>query len=219
MRLFHILVRNNRKKGHNLIDDLYVNGETYSGKENVLQGFTEHFRQLATNNQNNESEYHRKIEQEIQLINQLVKNKAIPVATISELENSIKSINTGKSADIYNITIEHIINAGEQMITILLQIVNAIFDHGSVPDILKVGLLTPVFKNKGNIVINYRGITVLPVINKIIETIIKNRTNHNILAIQNPIQRGFTKGSSPLNPLCQLKRHTEKMQITKMNVS
>jgi hypothetical protein len=53
---------------------------------------------------NNESEYHRKIEQEIQLINQLVKNKAIHVATLSELEKSIKSINTGKSADIYNIT-------------------------------------------------------------------------------------------------------------------
>jgi hypothetical protein len=173
MRLFHKLVRNNRKKGHNLIDDLYVNGETYSGKQNVLQGFTEHFRQLATNNQNNESEYHRKIEQEIQLINQLVKNKAIPTATIFELEKSIKSINTGKSADIYNITIEHI-NAGEQMITILLQIVNTIFDHGSVSDILKVGLLTQGFKNKGNIavVINYKGITVLPVINKIIETII-----------------------------------------------
>ena len=87
------------------------------------------------------------------------------------------------------------------MITILLPIVNTIFDHGSVPDILKVGLLTPVFKNKGNIteMINYRGITVLPVINKIIETIIKNRTSHKILAIQNPIQRGFTKGSSPLN--------------------
>jgi hypothetical protein len=30
MRLFHKLVRNNRKKGHNLIDDLCVNGETYS---------------------------------------------------------------------------------------------------------------------------------------------------------------------------------------------
>jgi hypothetical protein len=48
-------------------------------------------------------------------------------------------------------------------------------------------------------VINYRGITVLPIINKIIQTIIKNRTSHNILAIQNPIQRGITKGSSPLN--------------------
>ena len=87
------------------------------------------------------------------------------------------------------------------MIIILLQIINTIFNHGSVPDILKVGLLTPVFKNKGNKteVINYRGITVLPVINKIIETIIKNWTSHKILAIQNPIQRGFTEGSSPLN--------------------
>jgi hypothetical protein len=64
----HKVVRNNRKKGHNLIDDLYINGETYSGKENVLQGFTEHFRQLATNNQNNESEYHRKIEHDIVFI-------------------------------------------------------------------------------------------------------------------------------------------------------
>jgi hypothetical protein len=56
------------------------------------------------------------------------------------------------------------------MITILQQIINTIFDHGSVTDILKVGLLTPVFKNTGNIavVINYRGITILPVINKII---------------------------------------------------
>jgi hypothetical protein len=55
--------------------------------------------------------------------------------------------------------------------------------------------------HKGNIaeVINNRGITVLPVINKIIETIIKNRTNHKILEIQNPIQRVFTDGSSPLN--------------------
>jgi hypothetical protein len=56
----------------------------------------QNFRQLATNNQNNESEFHRKIEQEIQLINQLVKNKAIPAATLSELEKSIKSINTGR---------------------------------------------------------------------------------------------------------------------------
>ena len=62
------------------------------------------------------------------------------------------------------------------MIIILLPIINTIFDHGSVPDILKAGLLRPIFKDKGNIAegINYRGIIVLPVINNIIETIIKN---------------------------------------------
>jgi hypothetical protein len=66
------------------------------------------------------SVYHRKIEQEIQLINQLVKNKAIPVATISELGKSIKSINTGMSADIYNITIEHIINLAKQNLMLMI---------------------------------------------------------------------------------------------------
>ena len=55
--------------------------------------------------------------------------------------------------------------------------------------------------HKGNIaeVINYRGIAVLPVINKIIETRIKKPDSHKILEIQNPIQRVFTDGSSPLN--------------------
>jgi hypothetical protein len=64
-----------------------------------------------------------------------------------------------------------------------------------------MGLLTPVFKNKGTRqqAINYRGITVLPVIGKIMETVIKCRTNNRVLETQNKRQRGFTAGSSPLN--------------------
>ena len=43
-----------------------------------------------------------------------------------------------------------------------------IFKLGSISESLKMGLLTPVFKNKGRRqqAINYRGITVLPVIGK-----------------------------------------------------
>ena len=48
MRLFHKLVRNNRKKGNDVIMDLNVNGIQYEGDENVITGFGEHFRQLAT---------------------------------------------------------------------------------------------------------------------------------------------------------------------------
>ncbi|VDI66368.1 Hypothetical predicted protein [Mytilus galloprovincialis] len=64
-----------------------------------------------------------------------------------------------------------------------------------------MGLLTPVFKNKGTRqqATNYRGITVLPVIGKIIETVIKERTNNKVLETQNKRQRGFTAGSSPMN--------------------
>jgi hypothetical protein len=48
MRLFHKFVRNNRKKGNDVIMDLNVNGIQYEGDENVITGFGEHFRQLAT---------------------------------------------------------------------------------------------------------------------------------------------------------------------------
>jgi hypothetical protein len=49
--------------------------------------------------------------------------------------------------------------------------------------VLSIHLLTPIFKNKGTRqqAINYRGITVLPVIGKIVETVIKCRTNNCVL--------------------------------------
>lgn len=49
---------------------------------------------------------------------------------------------------------------------------------------------------------NYRGITVTPTLSKIIEKILKIRENGKILLNQNPLQKGFTKNSSPL--LCEL---------------
>lgn len=66
---------------------------------------------------------------------------------------------------------------------------------------LKTGLLTPIFKNKGekNQASNYRGITVLPVINKIIEAVLRDRIQPTVLSVQNPIQRGFTTNSAPMN--------------------
>ena len=77
-----------------------------------------------------------------------------------------------------------------------------IFKLGSISESLKMGLLTPVFKNKGRRqqAINYRGITVLPVIGKIVETVIKCRTNNQVLEAQHKRQRGFIAGSSPINP-------------------
>jgi hypothetical protein len=84
---------------------------------------------------------------------------------------------------------------------LLVALVGCIFKHGSISESLKMGLLTPVFKNKGTRqqAINYRGITVLPVIGKIVETVIKCRTNNCVLEMQNKRQRGFTAGSSPMN--------------------
>ena len=60
--------------------------------------------------------------------------------------------------------------------------------------ILKIEILFPVFKNKGDCknAKNYRGITVTPTLSKIIEKILKIRENGKILLNQNPLQKGFT---------------------------
>ena len=50
-----------------------------------------------------------------------------------------------------------------------------------------------------NDAVNYRGITVLPVISKIVEAVIRDRIQPLIHNMQNPTQRGLTKGSSPMN--------------------
>jgi hypothetical protein len=83
----------------------------------------------------------------------------------------------GKAADVFELTVENILYGGDELLYIIHKIIVAITREGHIPDLLKTGLLTPIFKNKGSKlhVANYRGITVTPVVCKIIESIMKNR--------------------------------------------
>ncbi|VDI12876.1 Hypothetical predicted protein [Mytilus galloprovincialis] len=64
-----------------------------------------------------------------------------------------------------------------------------------------MGLLTPVFKNKGSNknATNYRGITIMPILLKLIESVAKAKVQPKILKEQNRLQRGFTENSAPMN--------------------
>ena len=148
-----------------------------------------------------DNKYHNMVEEEIKIINEIVADKNIPNINSDEIMKAIRSINRGKSADYHGLTIEHIANAGKDMENHLLVITNEIFRQGKVPETLKVGLLTPIFKNKGlkSQATNYRCITVLPVISKIVETIIKERIQKQVIETQNRKRRRFTSGSSPIN--------------------
>jgi hypothetical protein len=48
MELFHKLIQKNRKKDLEHIQDINVNGKIYSGSDEVILGFQEHFRSLST---------------------------------------------------------------------------------------------------------------------------------------------------------------------------
>ena len=66
---------------------------------------------------------------------------------------------------------------------------------------MKTGVLTPVYKKKGSAtdVKNYRGITILPTLTKILETVLKETVRPAVENHQNNLQRGFTQNSSPVN--------------------
>jgi hypothetical protein len=190
--------------------DLNVNGKQYDGEENVMTGFREHLKNLATFdlNMNIDNKYHDMVEDEIQII-----NESIEETNVEKIAKAIRSINRGKSADYHGLTIEHIINAGKDMEKLLLLITNEIFRQGRVPETLKAGLLTPIFKNKGlkTQATNYRGIAVLPVISKIVEPIIKVRIQNQVLEIQSRTQRDSQVVQHQLTQPCQWKNATERL--------
>ena len=129
-------------------------------------------------------------------------DKIIPkVVTRDELKEAIKEINTGKSEDIYGLSIENIIYAGEEFLHHLLDLINNIVAQDSIPELVKVGLLSPIYKNKGdkNDSNNYRGIVVLPIICKLLDHIGRTIFRTILTEKQSPLQRGFTTNISPLN--------------------
>jgi hypothetical protein len=73
-KMFHRLVRKNRRQGNDMIMELEVNGKNYIESENIINGFQEQFSSLATFNQKTriDSTYHNLVEDDIHIINKLV---------------------------------------------------------------------------------------------------------------------------------------------------
>ena len=56
-----------------------------------------------------------------------------------------KSLNTRKPADIFGVAAGHFKYASEALVTVLARLMNDIFVTGNIPDIMKQGVLIPVF--------------------------------------------------------------------------
>jgi len=63
---------------------------------------------------------------------------------------AIKSLNRNKAADYFGVTAENVIYGGKALCNYLRQLLDISFKTCYIPDILKIGTLFPVFKNKGD---------------------------------------------------------------------
>ncbi|CAC5362615.1 Fibrinogen-like protein A,Ryncolin-4,Fibrinogen C domain-containing protein 1-A,Angiopoietin-2,Microfibril-associated glycoprotein 4,Angiopoietin-related protein 7,Ficolin-2,Tenascin,Fibrinogen C domain-containing protein 1-B,Fibrinogen C domain-containing protein 1 [Mytilus coruscus] len=125
-----------------------------------MEGFRKHFANLAVPiidedfNYTNEDE----IKYEMDIITELTNNSDIKERTKGQIYKALESMKKGKASDLFDLTVENFIYAGNNLIDLIHQILVYIFRKGLIPDLLKTGLLSPVFKHKGSIVEikNYR---------------------------------------------------------------
>ena len=135
------------------------------------------------------------------IIQDICKDSPATIVSAEQVRKAIKSLNTGKAPDVYGVTAEHLLNGGEVTVKATTNLVNSMFQLGVVTEAMKVVALTPVFKKKGSCTEakNYCGITVLPVITKVLETVLRDQIQPYVELQQNSLHRGFTKHSSPMN--------------------
>ena len=111
------------------------------------------------------------------------------LVTKQQVEEAINSLNRGKAADVYGLIDQHFLYGGEGLVETTTDIINGLFKFGRLSDALKVSVLTPVYKKKGSAVEakNYRGITILPIITKVLEAVLQKKIQPLIEANQNKI--------------------------------
>ena len=118
----------------------------------------------------------------------------------------------------YGTIAEHFAHAEDAILDTLCLLTNELFQSREVTESMKTGLVTPVFKKKGSNTDskNYRGITVIPIITKILELIIRARIKSLILEKQNTLQRGFTENSPPMNTALIIEEYIRDRKDSKM---
>ena len=105
-------------------------------------------------------------------------NEAINQAfTTNDVTNHIRFLKTSKTPGIDIILNEFIKNCPDELIPVIIKLFNIILETGIIPTEWTVGIIKPLYKNKGDIndVNNYRGITLLSCIGKLFTSMLNTR--------------------------------------------
>jgi hypothetical protein len=118
---------------------------------------------------------------------------SVPITTF-EVSEAIQSLKKKKASDGSGLTAEHLQMAVEPVSKFLTPVINEIVATGHIPDSLKEGIIHPVHKKNKDKSLpgNYRGITVSPVIGKLMDKIFLLHQQISTPLREHPLQFGFT---------------------------
>ena len=113
-----------------------------------------------------------------------------------EIEETILSLDSKKSKDIYEVSVDLLKYLAKHVSPILSDLFNECMSTGVFPDHMKLALITPVYKGGSKLDISsYQPVSVLPILSKVLEKIVQVRLikflkKHNITYNK---QYGFQK--------------------------
>lgn len=200
-QLFYRLINRNRNGSAKTTACIRKDGEEYYSLDGQRKCFTKYFEDLSIpKDEGYDSAFLELTNVREQLITQICDHDCTEFEPIleSEVNVAIKQLNTGKAADEFGLVAEQLKCSKDILVPLITSTFNQIVTNKSVPDVFRVGIVTPVLKKSKDAtnLDNYRGITVTPILSKLFEYTILPRLSMNV--DQSSLQFGFSKGLSPL---------------------
>ena len=174
----------NTKKIRNTNVSLHHNGEFITNKDRVAGLFNEFFVNIGPNLSINIGSTEQSF---MFYMKNNIYNFYIHATNPEEIAKIIQDLDQSKATDIYGMPTKLIKLGVNEISPVLSYLFNYSFCKGIFPDKLKFACVTPVHKGKSKTIIsNYRPISVLPTISKILERLVHKRlmnflVNHNLL--------------------------------------
>ena len=126
-----------------------------------------------------------------------------------EVKKAVKRLKNGKACGEDKILNETIKAFSESHMSVLTKIFNIVLLSGHMPHEWVIGIIKPIYKNKGDIndPDNYRGITLLSCFGQLFTSILNDRltTYINLNEMMSEAQAGFRKGYSTTDQIFTLK--------------
>jgi hypothetical protein len=183
---------------------LRVNQEVATDPKTILAAWEDHFRAISSAN-TELSSVMCSSEQEInKMMHDSFNNEDslldVPF-TSEEVDSVLKKLKLGKAAGHDGVQAEHLKCGGLILRDWILQICNAITELEHVPDSLKIGIITPLYKGGGKDPLDthsYRGITLTSVLAKVLESLLLTRLqcHYSEKGIPHLNQTAYRKGVS-----------------------
>jgi hypothetical protein len=210
IKQFWKYIRRNRNHQEN-ISVMRDEEKTYVTPEQQLDMWKTHFGTILNESEYESAQYDKEFKTEIEHNVQVMKNtmdkysqpSSVNLANISvnEVKQVCMSLSPGKAPGVDRLTYEHFKYAGNVFFETLTVLYNNILHYVHIPPHFKEGLLVTIYKGHGkpkDKKDSYRGVTLLPAINKVFEKCIFNRIQpfFDHIKFPPPLQNASRKGIS-----------------------